>query len=109
MNGMDQHNQNSSAPAIAGRRLMTTRDYKRRMANPSEMKLWRDEQRGVGPKPVRINGRRFWLADEVHEYIDQLAATRHGHGDDEACGNEANQSLAGRTAATCTSEGAKGD
>jgi hypothetical protein len=70
------HHNHHHAPALAGRRLMTTRDYKRVMGNPSEMKLWRDEQRGVGPKPVRQNGRRFWFEDEVTAYLEKLAAGR---------------------------------
>jgi hypothetical protein len=73
---MNQHNQQHQAPALAGRRLITTREYKRRMGDPSEMKLWRDERRGIGPKPVRQNGRRYWFEDEVDAYLDELAATR---------------------------------
>ena len=65
-----------NARATAGRRLMPTPEYRQVMGNPSQMKLWRDERRDIGPKPVRINGRRYWLADEVYAYLDQLAADR---------------------------------
>jgi len=73
---MTHHNHHYHGPALAGRRLMTTREFRQVMGNPSQMKLWRDEQRGVGPKPVRQNGRRYWFADEVDAYLDHLAATR---------------------------------
>jgi len=64
----------------AGRRLMSAREYKHRRGNPSEMTLWRDEKRGSAPKPIRINGRRYWFEDEVFDYLEQLAAQREVQG-----------------------------
>lgn len=93
---MNNHDHLPNAPDVAGRRLMTTREYRQVMGYPSQMKMWRDEQRGVGPKPVRINGRRFWLADEVHDYIKRLAANRR-EAADPASDDEAVDEKAGRS------------
>jgi hypothetical protein len=70
---------------------MTTREYKRVMGNPSEMKLWRDEQHCVGPMPIRQNGRRYWFADEVFAYLDHLAATRRPSPDKQSVEIEAHK------------------
>lgn len=60
------------------RRLMSKREYKQLRGNPSEMTLWREENRenSNAPKPVRINGRRYWFEDEATSYLDSLAAQR---------------------------------
>lgn len=100
---MNQHDHKHQPPALGGRRLMPAREYKRVMGDPSEMKLWRDEQRGVGPMPVRQNGRRYWFADEVFAYLDRLAATRRERGE-----GTSDEAETGHVAATCTTEGAKG-
>jgi predicted DNA-binding transcriptional regulator AlpA len=35
----------------------------------SDMGLWRWIKRGAFPKPVYINGRRFWRADELEAWL----------------------------------------
>lgn len=109
---MAQHNpkHQTTAQALGGRRLMTTRDYKRVMGNPSEMKLWRDEKNRVGPIPVRQNGRRYWFEDEVQAYLDDLAATRQQIHDEQSAdpADDENLCVAAPIPSTSTTEGAKG-
>jgi len=99
----------SNPTATAGRRLIPSSEYKRVMGDISEMTRWRNEKAGIGPMPVRRGGRNFYIENEVLAYLDELAASRHANGYDAAGEGETEECLAERIAATCMTEGAKGD
>lgn len=69
----------------------------------SETSRWREEKAGIGPKPVKVNGRNFYFEDEADAYLDQLAVGRHDNGGAVA-GDQAEH-----VTATYTNEGATGD
>lgn len=64
----------------AGRRLMPAGEFKRVMGGMSEMTRWRHQRACIGPAPVKLNGRNFYFEDEVGAYLEELAASRQGPG-----------------------------
>lgn len=46
------------------------------MGGMSEMTRWRHEKAGIGPAPIKLNGRNLYFEDEVGNYLEELAASR---------------------------------
>jgi hypothetical protein len=87
--------------ATAGRRLMPAGEFKRVMGGISEMTRWRHEKAGIGPAPVKRNGRNYYFQDEVLAYLEALAASRRKPSDatsDDAAEDEMSDAASGNAA-----------
>lgn len=93
--------QHPTATAIVGRRLISSAEFRALVGGISEMSRWRREKAGVGPQPVKVGRRNYYLLSEVSAYLDQLASSRTEHGD-EANGGGGADAASERIAATDT-------
>ena len=92
---------NSHQHTTAGRRLIPSSAFKARLGGISEMSRWRYEKARIGPAPIKLNGRNFYVEDEVDAYLNQLATSRQHTPDDKSAdaADDENLCLAERTAA----------
>jgi predicted DNA-binding transcriptional regulator AlpA len=72
--------QEKSPADLAGQRLYSRQDLKRRGITFSDAWLHRLISEGRFPKPIKFSntasGVRYWIAEEVEAYIDTLIAKR---------------------------------
>jgi predicted DNA-binding transcriptional regulator AlpA len=54
-------------------KLITTRQLRERVGGVSEMTIWRWVQRGLLPKPRKINSRNYWPESVIDGLLDKPA------------------------------------
>ena len=60
-------------------RLISRRELRERVP-VSDMTIWRWQQAGIFPGPIRIGGRNFWRASEVEACIARHASSGRNQG-----------------------------
>ena len=61
-----------TSPAPNGKRLLTRRLI-RRVVPVSDMTIWRWERDGRFPRHLTINGRNYWIHEEVEGWLEGQA------------------------------------
>jgi len=62
-----RHDRFNGIEALINRRQL------RQQIPASDMSIWRWEQQGKFPKHISINGRNYWRASEISDWLDEQA------------------------------------